>query len=154
MVYLPSADNVGERAARSPEREALPIPAGSGELILVADDEAPIRTVTQRNLEAHGYRVLTANDGVEAVSLYLKHRSDIKLVITDMAMPRLDGQATMQTLRIMNPQLPIIAASGLLTSLDAAQNAGIEFQACLPKPFSMEQLLKTVSDVLHTPSGL
>src|SRR5262249_2499009 len=117
--------------------------------ILVVDDEASIRQVTQKNLEAHGYRVLTAKDGIEAGALYIRHQKEIQLVLTDMAMPGLDGPSTIQTLKKLDPHLPVILSSGLQTSVEKAQKNGVDFQAALIKPFTVDKLLKTVDDVLR-----
>jgi two-component system sensor kinase len=145
QVHLPAESG----AAKDEQGRAQSLPRGNGELILVVDDETPIRQITQRNLEAHGYKVLTAKDGVEAGALFIQHHKDIRLVLTDMAMPRMDGQTTIQMLRKLNPRLRVIASSGLKTSLDAAKNAGTLFQAELVKPFTVDKLLKAVDEVLR-----
>jgi CheY-like chemotaxis protein len=121
---------------------------GNGELILVVDDELPIREVARRTLERFGYRVLTAADGREAVALYTEHGEDIALVFTDMSMPHLDGPGTIRALRAMNPAVRIIVASGLgpVGSLDHDSLAGVRH--FIPKPFSTETLLHDVRMVL------
>jgi len=146
QIHLPAVEPGEVKDDHGPGQN---LPRGNGELILVVDDETPIRQITQKNLEAHGYKVLTARDGIEAGALYIQHQQDINAVLTDMAMPRMDGQTTIQMLRKLNPRLPVIAASGLKTSLDAARSAGTEFQAELVKPFTIDKLLKAVDDVLH-----
>jgi CheY-like chemotaxis protein len=75
-----------EKDVKKPE-----LPLGNGELILVVDDEASIREITKETLEASGYRVLTGNDGTEAIALYATHAQNIALVITDMMMPYMSG---------------------------------------------------------------
>jgi len=81
--------------------------------VLVVDDEFSIRDITQQTLETFGYRVITANDGAEAVALYAQQVSEIALVLTDMMMPVMDGAATIQVLLRINPAVRIIAASGI-----------------------------------------
>ena len=73
------------------------------------------------------------------------------LVVTDMAMPRLDGKGTIQMLNETNPGIRIVAASGFKTSLESAQSCGAGVRACLHKPFTVDQLLKTVNEVLRQP---
>ncbi len=146
-VYLPAAESSQPRA--SPQ-EVGTTPEGHGETILVVDDEAPIRQVAQRNLEAHGYKVLTAEDGIEAVALFAQHRKDIEVVLTDMMMPGMDGAATIQALQRMKPDVRIIAVSGLVTNFEAAESAGAHPKAHLLKPFTVDKLLKTVDEVLQT----
>src|SRR2546422_6496534 len=109
-VYLPAAETV--QGAEPAQVEA--VPTGQGELVLVVDDEATIREITKATLEAHGYRIVTAADGAEALALYAQHRDQIRLVLTDMMMPVMDGPATIRALRNLDPQIPIIAASGLV----------------------------------------
>jgi two-component system sensor kinase len=145
-VYLPAVENGVVAPARE---DPGTLPEGHGELILVVDDEASILQLTRTNLETHGYRVLTARDGIEASNLYAQRLNEVQVVVTDMAMPRLDGQSTMQRIRGLNPSVRIIASTGLPTSLEAARKAGVEFQASLLKPFTVHKLLQTVDQVLH-----
>lgn len=67
------------------------LPRGSGELILVIDDEEPVRTVARATLERFGYRVLLAANGAEGVAQFASHRADIAAVVTDMAMPVMEA---------------------------------------------------------------
>ena len=81
-----------------------------------------------------GYRVLTATDGAEAVALFLDNREEIRLVLTDMMMPVMDGPATIGALRTIDSNIPIIAASGLtgVQTLEVKPNG---VQALLRKPY-------------------
>ncbi|HEX8129656.1 MAG TPA: PAS domain S-box protein [Pyrinomonadaceae bacterium] len=146
-VYLPAIESgVAERV----ERKRLDLPAGHGELILVVDDEESIRQITRGTLETFNYRVLTASDGTEAVALYAQHRDEVAAVITDMMMPFMDGPAAIRALRKMNPQVKIIAASGLGASDKAAEAASVGVHTFLPKPYTAEKLLKTLAELLHS----
>ena len=91
------------------------LPRGRGELILVVDDEESIRMLMREILESHNYQVLEAKDGMEAVRLFKKHQSTVKVVITDMIMPELDGAATIRSIRELDDAIPIVATSGLTT---------------------------------------
>lgn len=141
-VYLPAQD-----AKESLEEAELKLPTGNGELILVVDDEDAIRDITKTSLEAHNYQAITASDGIEAIALYAEHRDNISLVLTDMVMPSMDGLTTIRTLQKINPDVKIIAVSGLAThdKVNAAYNMGI--QAFLPKPYTANQLLEAISTV-------
>lgn len=140
-VYLPASEseNIQKETAQS-----VPFPTGSGELILIVDDEENIRKVTKATLEKYGYQTLTASNGSEALAVYGEHAATIALVITDMSMPVMDGAATIEALRMLNPQLKIISATGL-TLQDPAK---IDVNAFLVKPFTPETLLKTLAEVL------
>jgi CheY-like chemotaxis protein len=150
-VYLP-ADPAYLTAET--ERPAVPdLPAGRDELVLVVDDEYAIREITQQTLETFGYRVMTARDGAEAVALYVKHAQEIAIVLTDMMMPVMDGAATIQVLRRINPAVRIIAASGI-DSGDPVANAGIAGVGhFLLKPFTAECLLTLMRTALDKPAG-
>ncbi|MDB6005116.1 MAG: Histidine kinase [Prosthecobacter sp.] len=124
-------------------------PRGNGELILIVDDEAAVRTITQQTLETYGYRVLLAADGTEAVALYSMHRLDVAAVVTDMMMPVMGGQATIQVLQRLNPSVKVIAASGLANDGSAARSAAMGVKHFLPKPFTAQTILTALNQVLH-----
>jgi PAS domain S-box-containing protein len=145
-VYLPAQAASLPDPARPMKVE---LPRGHGELILVVDDEAPVRLVTRRMLEAFGYRVALASDGAEAVALYAGQKDEIAAVITDMMMPVMDGPATIRALKSMRADVRIIAASGLHgrgTDPDAGETASVRH--FLPKPYSAESLLTALKRVL------
>jgi two-component system cell cycle sensor histidine kinase/response regulator CckA len=142
-VYLPAITTTETLKAQEQQHE---LPAGHGESILVVDDEDQIREMTKKTLETHGYKVITASDGKEAVVLYLQHRELIKAVLMDMMMPVMDGTASVQELYKINPHLKIIAASGL-TEIDRLAKIA-DNSAFLPKPYTAEKLLKAIHEVL------
>jgi two-component system cell cycle sensor histidine kinase/response regulator CckA len=145
-VYLPAnADHL----SADPVGRVVELPRGHGELILVVDDEPSVRLVTQQTLEAFGYRVLLAADGAEAVATYATRGAEIAVTLTDMRMPVMDGPATIQVLRKLNPKLPIIAASGLSAHDYAAKLASLGVQHFLPKPYTAETLLKALRVILE-----
>ncbi|WP_208343755.1 response regulator, partial [Aetokthonos hydrillicola] len=123
------------------------LPSGEGELILVVDDEDAIRDITKTSLENYNYKALTAGDGIEAIALYAEYRDKISIVLTDMVMPLMDGLMTIRTLRKINPNVKIIAVTGLASTekVDLVHNLGV--QAFLTKPFTTKQLLQTISAI-------
>jgi PAS domain S-box-containing protein len=121
---------------------------GGSELVLVVDDEEPIRNVCQQTLEHHGYRVLPARHGAEAVAIVAQRANEISVVITDMMMPVMDGSATIIALRDIQPDLRIICMSGLESACKESTGSGSEMTSFLAKPFSAEALLKGIRDVL------
>ena len=137
-VYLPALDAVAEAAELEEQPEP---PAGEGELIMVVDDEEPIRRATQGMLEAFGYRVVTASDGGEACELYREKCDEISAVLTDMMMPVMDGAAVIAELRSLNPLLPIIASSGLAEAGKEEQALNLGAQKFLSKPYTPASLL-------------
>lgn len=146
-VYLPaiasSADSEEVALAQTQ------LPRGRGELILVVDDEDTIRNVSERTLERFGYRVVLAKNGAEAVSLYAQQRGEIALVITDMAMPVMDGPATIVALRSIDPDVKIVGSSGLDANGNVAKAVDAGVKDFVPKPYTAETLLTTIRRVLE-----
>jgi PAS domain S-box-containing protein len=150
-VYLP-ADTALSTTASSPPFLA-DLPRGRAELVLVVDDEFSVREITRQTLKAFGYRVLTASDGAEAVALYARQPLQIAAVITDMMMPVMDGNAAIQTLRRINPDVRIIAASGLDSDGNLVKANGAGMHDFLHKPYAAETLLKLLREVLDRPAA-
>lgn len=142
-VYLPATQTSEISSFLASE-----LPKGQGELVLVVDDELAIREITKASLEAYNYQVFTANDGIEAIALYAEYKDDISIVLTDMMMPSMDGQTVIRTLQKINPQVKIIAMSGLASNSAMAQSIGIGVKAFLSKPYTAEELLKTIKGVI------
>jgi PAS domain S-box-containing protein len=144
-VYIP-ASPVFDGVLNAPPQAVLS--RGSGETVLIVDDEASIRQVAQQILEAFGYHTLLAANGREAVSLYATRQSGIDVVLTDMMMPVMDGSATIRELREINPSVRIIATSGITANRDLARQAGNGFESFLAKPYTAEALLNCLHQVL------
>ncbi|HEY9598944.1 MAG TPA: response regulator, partial [Cyanophyceae cyanobacterium] len=143
-VYLPTAEALQPQHMEEPE-----LPMGNGELILIVDDEAAIREITKTSLEAYNYKALTANDGIEAVALYVEHQDEIDLVLMDMMMPSMDGPTTIRTLQKINPQVKIVAVSGVAPSDKLAKVSGIGVKTFISKPYTVKELLQTLQMVLY-----
>jgi PAS domain S-box-containing protein len=148
-IYLPA--DPAHRPPETPVPVASAMPRGNNQLVLVVDDESSIRDITRQTLEAFGYRVLTASDGAEAVALYANHSKQISLVLTDMMMPIMDGSATIQVLIRINPDVRIIAASGINSGdiIGKATAGGVKH--FLSKPYTADTLLKLVDLALKSP---
>ncbi len=145
-VYLPSLEG-----SDTQQTERLKVLSGNGELILVVDDESSIREITKITLEAHNYKVLVANDGIEALAVYAQHQHEIAVVLMDMMMPEMDGLSTIQVLQKMNVAVSIVAVSGLSSSHKVATAMGFGVKTFLSKPYTTQELLKTLNGVLSTP---
>jgi two-component system cell cycle sensor histidine kinase/response regulator CckA len=145
-IYVPAIESNETQEIREKRLEHLP--AGRGELILVVDDEVSIRKIARATLQTYGYRVITANDGAEALALYLKNKDEIRAVIVDMIMPIMDGPTSIRALRDIDSQVKIIAVSGLKENGKAAEVANADVQAFLSKPYTAEIFLKTLDKIL------
>ncbi len=144
QVYLPAVE-----VGREDLAEPLPneVPRGNGELILVVDDDASVREVTTVILAHHGYRVLGAGDGAEAVALLAPRSAEVSLVITDLQMPHLDGAALASVVLRLNPAMPILAISGMGSGRSAASSKRFAGDFLL-KPFKAGELLATVDRMI------
>jgi len=149
-IYLPAATESTGHAEAATTAE---LPRGNGECILVVDDEASVRQITQQTLQAFGYRVTVACDGAEALAVYVQRSSEIAAVLTDMMMPVMDGPALIQVLQRMTPGIPIIAASGLAANAHVARVTNLGVKHFIPKPYTAETLLKTLRCVLEAAKG-
>jgi CheY-like chemotaxis protein len=141
-VYLPTTSSFVDKAA-PPEKLSL----GQNELILVVDDEDDVREIIKMTLEAHNYRVMTASNGIEAIALFARNQDDVSVVLMDMMMPEMGGQTAVLTLRKINPNVKVIASSGLPLK-QFGDNFNQSIQASLSKPYAAPELLKTLSQVL------
>ncbi|AFY32659.1 PAS domain S-box protein [Calothrix sp. PCC 7507] len=143
MLFLPAVE-----ATQEPNAEDLKLPKGNGELILVVDDESQIREIATIILENNHYRTLTAGNGIEAIAMYAQHKHQIRAVLMDMMMPEMDGIAAIRTLQKMNPLVKIIASSGLNSHESFSQTAGLEIAAVLSKPYTANELLNRLHQIL------
>ena len=144
-IYLP-AHEVEAKASRS--RAAKPQESelwGTGTVLLV-EDEPMVRTVAERALTRHGYKVLTANNGEDALEILGKDE-EVNLLISDVVMPVMDGPTMVREARKAHPQLPILFMSGYAEE-QLRKSIDIDHVAFLPKPFSVQELAEAVRDVL------
>jgi PAS domain S-box-containing protein len=143
-VYLPSS-----QVNETPAAVCTTLPNGNGELVLVVDDEIAICEIAKSTLETHNYIVLTASNGIEALALYAQYQDNIRVVLIDMMMPGMDGSTTILALQRINPQVQIIAMSGLMANWTTAQTRSLGIQKFLQKPFAAQVLLNTMQEILH-----
>jgi CheY-like chemotaxis protein len=146
-VFLPAESSL----ASPPELEAGEPPTGAGELLLVVDDEVSIREILKTTLEAHGYEVVLAGEGTEAVAVYAENMGQIDLVLTDLVMPVLDGPATIRALRKLDPSARFLVLSGLAEKEKLSRAVTEEGVTLLPKPYSTRSLLTAIHRVLNSP---
>ncbi|MBN9420691.1 MAG: PAS domain S-box protein [Candidatus Eremiobacteraeota bacterium] len=148
-IYLPASQQGGEESQASPGEEALP--RGHGQLVLVVDDEAGLRQAAARMLETHGYRVVQAGDGAEALHVYSEHHQDVAAVVTDLMMPVMDGLVSIGILRRLKPGLPVVAASGLGSAEQEEQLVRLGVRHFLTKPYAARALLTALQELLEAP---
>ena len=146
-IYFPALETQNESVVADLKNN---LPSGHGELILVVDDEKNIREVTVATLKRFGYDAVAAVDGTDALATYSRQSEQIALVLTDMAMPYMDGPSLIRALRKMNPEIKIVAMSGLISDGKSAELAEQNVDTILSKPFTAEKLLTTLAAMLKT----
>jgi two-component system cell cycle sensor histidine kinase/response regulator CckA len=151
-IFLPR--NEVEMAPSAPAMEA-PRPVGGQETILVVDDELVVRAVAEAILKKHGYKIVTACDGEEALDKLARHDGEIDLVLMDMTMPRLSGMDTFHHMRKgQAPNVPVVICSGYLVDLNGfAEETGSVPNGFLQKPYDIDDMSRTVRRVLDETSS-
>jgi two-component system, cell cycle sensor histidine kinase and response regulator CckA len=145
QVYLPAVLTDSPTVQKRVER-----PKGKGQLILIVDDEPNILQITQATLESHNYRVLIATNGVDAIACYAQSATEIDLVLMDMMMPEMGGLTAIRTLQKINPQVKVIAVSGLDAQY-LSETKAIGVTTFLAKPFTTSDLLQNLQQSLAQP---
>ncbi len=132
--------------------EEAPAPASQDMgRILVVDDEETILKLSRRILEHAGYEVLVASDGREALGLFMRHRAEISLVMTDLAMPGMNGFTLVWALRRAKPDLRVMVATGQGTDANLRELELMGVREVLLKPFTSRRLLDAVARTLAEP---
>lgn len=148
-IYLPAVPE--KRIHSGPEPAGDPLP-GKGELILVVDDEEPIRMVAETLLLKRGYRVIVAEHGRQGLRLFKEYETEIRVVITDIIMPEMDGITFIEELKKRSPGVKIIAMSGFVGGDGQEDLAGkltaLRVDKFLSKPFPTDFLLSVLQDLL------
>ncbi len=150
-VYLPAAE---VEEVTPTETVAEPAANGSGQTVLVVDDEIAIREAVAAILSESGYTVATAENGAEAADLFAATPGGFAVVITDLDMPKLNGEQLSLKLRAANPQQRIVIMSGLMDSSGRhPKHVGIKADGHLVKPFVANDLLRTVEKLVQRAPG-
>ena len=146
-VYLPVHEIIQVASAPVVEESDF---QGNGELILIVEDEAEIRSVLCEVLSELNFRSVSANDGADALAQVADHKKELRLVITDVHMPNMEGSAFVKVLRRMMADVPIIVMSGHLEerAINEFNNLGV--MAFLNKPFSQDDLVKILRRVFSS----
>jgi PAS domain S-box-containing protein len=150
QVYLPA----DEQAVPQPKVQPLLAQAFEKRgTVLLVEDEQPVREIAKVMLAELGFSVLEAGDGVEAMELFGRQREDIRLVLSDLTMPRMDGWELLTTLRQREPGLPVVLASGY-DQVQIMERFHLDQpQAFLSKPYRLATLDETIHRALNDPVG-
>lgn len=144
QIHLPAAEGPRPASARA---AVLEFPRARGETVLVVDDEPAVQTAARLILENAGYRVLAAGNGAEALATYTQN-PQVALILTDLMMPVLDGLNLIRNVRRLDPNLPIIASTGLGEKKQTEVLSALGVRWTLLKPYDAAQLVETMSEAL------
>jgi len=144
-VYLArvATPAVERRHARPPAALAV-----GTETVLVVDDEAALRSVASRILSRHGYRVLTAGNGGEAILLLERHEGPIDLLLSDVVMPGMSGPQLGERLQQRYPGIKLLFTSGYTDDVALRYGLGGDRVQFIGKPYSIVDLTRKVREVL------
>jgi CheY-like chemotaxis protein len=145
-VLLPAAEELAAQA----DTPVGGYVEGRRETILVVEDEPAMMKVTARILRRHGYSVVEATTGPEAIALATE--SAVRLLLTDSVMPQMSGRDLAERIRDLRPELPVVFMSGYDQGVIGAQRLINEGDALIQKPFTAQTLLEEVGRVLATAS--
>ncbi|HMU30753.1 MAG TPA: response regulator, partial [Nitrospira sp.] len=122
------------------------------EIILLVEDEPSVRLLTQHILRTHGYTVHEAEDGFQAMDLIRRNNLHIDLLITDLVMPGMNGKELAMRLRSHFDDLKVLYMSGYSDNLPVTGGESQGQTTFLQKPFSPEDLIRLVREILHSVS--
>ncbi len=150
-IYIPSLAKEAESSVLG--GQSSEVARGNGELILVVDDEPAVRKLTSTILNRNGYRTIVASEGREGRELFEQNKNEIRLVVSDLMMPQVDGPTMLRGLKELSVGLRSIIITGLgeENRISEAKAAGAD--AVMHKPFTAEQLLMQVKHLLTTKVG-
>ncbi|WP_395736888.1 PAS domain S-box protein [Prosthecobacter sp.] len=138
----------------TPTKDAAAARPGNGETILLVDDEAAVREMACVVLQRLNFKPVTAADGAEGLQLAMRHQADLRVVITDLHMPHMDGLAFVRVLRLLMPKLPVVVASGRMEDPQAAEMEALGVTRRLDKPFTEGQLAHVLEELLAGSQGV
>ena len=143
-IYLP----ILKTAEKEEAEAAHPIPFGNGEKILIAEDDAQVRAILCISLKRHGYEVVEAGDGEEAVNKFLENRDTTAILLLDVIMPGKNGREVYEKIRLIEPGIKAIFMSGYtddIISKNGILEEGFDF---ISKPINPDTLMRKIRDVL------
>jgi signal transduction histidine kinase len=146
-IFLPRHTGPGTASAGQPDRRGLP---GGTETLLLVEDEAAVRSSARRLLERHGYTVVEARHGADALRIVEEGSRQIDLVITDLVMPEMGGRELVERLRARHPTMKVLFMSGYSERAVTSGGAMPPGTGFVEKPFTVEQLTRRTREILDS----
>jgi len=149
VIYLPAASawETGRDKVAGPDKKTAGETPGGTETILLVDDEAVVRNFTQVLLGEKGYNVLLAEDGEDAIAVYMTNPDTIDLVLLDMIMPKKNGTEVFYELKKINPDVKVIIVSGFSMDYQAQQLLKDGAYTFIQKPYRTDKLLLAIREL-------
>ncbi len=123
--------------------------AGAKRTVLAVDDESTVLALARDILEMHGYKVLTARNGEEALRLYRGHAKEVDLVLLDLTMPLMDGLECFHQMQRIDPEVRVVVASGFSSESTASEILRQGALGYVPKPYDIDVLARVVREALE-----
>jgi two-component system cell cycle sensor histidine kinase/response regulator CckA len=148
-VFLPHNEVSALLDPASPATPDVPAEVRGDETILLVDDEIMVRMVAETLLKSHGYSVITANDGIDALDVFRRRHQEISLILMDMTMPRMSGREAFLELRKLDRFTPVVICSGYVVDLgDWLTPQGDRPNGFIQKPYNLRDLVATVRQLI------
>ncbi|MCL7487707.1 MAG: PAS domain S-box protein [Desulfobulbaceae bacterium] len=144
-IYLPLCETEPSLERKTPAE--VPVKGGN-ETVLVAEDDPPLRELIRRMLEAHGYNVVSAGDGNDAITKFMENGEGISLLLLDMIMPKKNGKEVAEAIRKISPRIKILFVSGYTMDIIKARDLTVSDFNFIHKPFQLKELVMKVREVL------
>jgi len=143
-IFLPAVEQKAKQAAGSDQL----LPRGNGQKIMLVDDEEPVREILSSFLEESGYTVYTFSRGREILDALRENPDNCELLITDMAMPKMNGAEIARAALSIKPELPVILCTGYSADLSRQQALEIGIRSVIQKPIQRTRFLYTIYEAL------
>jgi PAS domain S-box-containing protein len=144
-IYLPASDNSKEDKI---EKTSSSKSQGRGGKLLLVEDDESVRTMTESYLVKLGYQVLSGTNGEEGLNLFSENRSAIKMIITDVIMPKMNGKEMVIKAREFRPDIPVLYISGYSDNLINYKDSLEPHSAFLEKPFKLDKLHEIIRQLI------
>jgi CheY-like chemotaxis protein len=148
-IYLPIPGEEAAAVAATPGQDSMEDKAWRCETVLFAEDEVKLSDLMRNLLEREGFRVLTAQDGAEAVEVQARYKDEIAVAILDSGLEKLNGWEAFQQMRKIDPKLKGIIASGYISAETKSRLAKGELNGVLQKPYAIEEVVAMIKRAIH-----
>jgi DNA-binding NtrC family response regulator len=148
-LYFPLLEEVTEKADAVDE----PLASSRKATIMLVEDEEMVSNMVSRILDSFGHKVIVCKDGKDALELYRNTWKSIDLVILDLVMPKMSGKDTFQAMKLINPKVKVLLASGFSIDGEAQSVLKLGATGFIQKPFNMNDLSKSITDCLDSGKG-